>query len=113
MLLLSDKQLFYLCSWPQKHAMMVNAVGTSYEAAATMMDATSGETTEEPEPGSEPAKAEHMKPHSLPQKAAQSTSVDSDADTVGRLLQYPLTKDCFVFELACMTNNTVESGRPA
>lgn len=70
------------------------AVGMTSEP---MMDASSGKAAEEPAPSSappEPVTAEPVKLHSLPQKAAQSTSADSEAEKVGRLLQCPLTKVC-------------------
>lgn len=84
---------------------MVAAVGTSSGAAAPMMDATSGKAAEKPAPASlppEPVKAEPMKLHSLPPKAAQTTSVDSDADALGRVMQCFLTKVCPAFKPACI-----------
>ena len=42
--------------------------------------------------GADTVEAEPLRLHSLPQKTAQTVSVDSDAEAVQRLLQCPLTK---------------------
>ena len=72
------------------------AVDYSSHCAALGINATSGAATEQP--ASDLQESEPTKLHSLPFKPAQTTSVDSDAEAVERLLQCPLTKVSAVFE---------------
>ena len=80
------------------HIMTVAAVDDSSQAGSLHIGATSG--TAAKQPASDPEESEPTKLHSLPVKAAQTTSEDSDAEAVERLLRCPLTKVSAVFEPA-------------
>ena len=80
------------------HVIVFAAVDNSSHAVALDIDATSGTGADKLASG--PEKSEPTRLHSLPIKAAQSTSVDSDAEAVERLLQCPLTKVSAEFERA-------------
>ena len=79
--------------------MIDSAEDNLFPAAALDINATNGTAAEQA--ATSPVESEPTKLPSLPVEAAQTISVDSDAEAVERLLQCPLTKVSAVFELAC------------
>ena len=79
---------------------MFSAVGESSPAAALDHEMPIDATSDTAAAATGPVEYDSTKLRSLPMKAAQTTSVDSDAEAVERLLQCPLTKVSAVFEPA-------------